>query len=70
MEIASEMQSAEIELREILAQSPGQALEGIMEAYTLRDATEREALVAVLAGRIVSSEACKLTRLNKTQSRV
>jgi hypothetical protein len=55
-DVNSEMQNAELELRQILRSSPGAAASGILQAYNRRSLEEREAFVSVLAARIAVAE--------------
>ena len=57
MDIAFEMQAAEMELRRLLGRSPGQSMNGIVEAYTRRSSEEKEAIVIVLAAHITGTQA-------------
>lgn len=52
MDILSEMQAAELEVRQIMSASPASAMTGIVEAYNRRSEDQREAFVSVLAARV------------------
>jgi hypothetical protein len=59
MDVRSEMLDAEIELRDLLLGTPGQAVTGIVHGYNRRSLPEREAFVSVLATHIAIAEAVK-----------
>ncbi len=68
MDVRSDMQNAEIEVRDLLAQSLGNAVNGILEAYISRSSSEREAFVSVLAARLVSAEIIKHSHKNPSSA--
>ena len=68
MDVRSDMQNAEIEVRDLLAQSLSNAVKGIVEAYLSRSSSEREAFVSVLAARLVSAEIIKRSRKNPSSA--
>lgn len=52
MDVLSEMQDAELEVRGIMAGPPASAMTGIIEAYNRRPEDQKEAFVSVLAARV------------------
>lgn len=62
MEVHSEMQAAEMEIRRLLELAPAQAMTGIVESYNRRSLQERDAFVAILAARITVSSAIERER--------
>jgi hypothetical protein len=68
MDIHSEMQSAELKIRDALGLPPGLALSELMAAYTARTHTDRDVFVAALIGHLVSKRVAFATRESASPS--
>jgi len=53
-DISSEIQCAELEIREALKERPGEALSHLMQAYDGRDQSQKEAFTMAVIGHLVS----------------
>ncbi|WP_040620329.1 hypothetical protein [Rhodovulum sp. PH10] len=62
MDVRSEMQRAELEIRAALAGSPGQAMSDLMQCYDSREPAEKDAFVAALIGRLATTKSLARNR--------
>ena len=54
-DIISEIQQAELQIRDALRATPGEAMQYLLEAYESRDPNQREAFMIAIIGNLVSS---------------
>jgi hypothetical protein len=64
MDVRSEMQHAEMEIRTAMGSSPGSAMKYIIESYERRDGLQKDSFVAALIGHLVSIRAVSSSAKN------
>lgn len=64
MDVRSEMQYAEMEIRTALGGAPGSAVKYLVEAYERREAPQKDSFVAALIGHLVSMHAASANAKN------